>query len=162
TGDRVRGLTLGGDDYVTKPFSLEELIARIRAVLRRTHGNHDESARLAYADLEMDDDMHQVWRGGRTIELAATELKPVRCLRPDRRERRHLHLAGLLPGSTGRRRDRVGVARRRQRVRASRPVQRTTRGQGWTGASPAARNLRGGVRRRWSRRRPRVAVWGDR
>ena len=80
TGDRVRGLTLGGDDYVTKPFSLEELIARIRAVLRRTHGNHDESARLAYADLEMDDDMHQVWRGGRAIELTATEYKLIRYL----------------------------------------------------------------------------------
>ena len=80
TGDRVRGLTLGGDDYVTKPFSLEELIARIRAVLRRTHGNHDESARLAYADLEMDDDMHQVWRAGRSIQLTATEYKLLRYL----------------------------------------------------------------------------------
>src|SRR5207245_8697417 len=53
-GDRVRGLTLGGDDYVTKPFSLEELVARIRAILRRTHGSENGSARLAYADVEMD------------------------------------------------------------------------------------------------------------
>jgi two-component system OmpR family response regulator len=80
TGDRVRGLTLGGDDYVTKPFSLEELIARIRAILRRTNGSVDESARLTYADLEMDDDMHQVWRSGRTIELTATEYKLLRYL----------------------------------------------------------------------------------
>jgi two-component system, OmpR family, response regulator len=80
TGDRVRGLTLGGDDYVTKPFSLEELIARIRAILRRTHGSEDGSARLKYSDLEMDDDMHQVWRAGRTIELTATEYKLLRYL----------------------------------------------------------------------------------
>jgi two-component system OmpR family response regulator len=80
TGDRVRGLTLGGDDYVTKPFSLEELIARIRAILRRTHASDDGSARLAYSDLEMDDDMHQVWRAGRSIELTATEYKLLRYL----------------------------------------------------------------------------------
>ena len=80
TGDRVRGLTLGGDDYVTKPFSLEELIARIRAILRRTHGSADGEARLVFADLEMDDDMHQVWRGGRAIELTATEYKLLRYL----------------------------------------------------------------------------------
>ncbi len=80
TPDRVRGLTLGGDDYVTKPFSLEELIARIRAILRRTRGADDGSARLAYADLEMDDDMHEVRRGGRTIELTATEYKLLRYL----------------------------------------------------------------------------------
>jgi two-component system OmpR family response regulator len=80
TGDRVRGLTLGGDDYVTKPFSLEELIARIRAILRRTHASDDGSARLTYSDLEMDDDMHQVWRAGRSIELTATEYKLLRYL----------------------------------------------------------------------------------
>src|SRR5213594_355729 len=75
TGDRVRGLTLGGDDYVTKPFSLEELIARIRAVLRRTKGSSDNEARLTYGDLEMDDDLHQVWRAGRSVDLTATEYK---------------------------------------------------------------------------------------
>jgi two-component system OmpR family response regulator len=80
TGDRVRGLTLGGDDYVTKPFSLEELIARIRAILRRTNGSAEASARLVYGDLEMDDDMHQVWRGGRAVELTATEYKLLRYL----------------------------------------------------------------------------------
>jgi two-component system OmpR family response regulator len=80
TGDRVRGLTLGGDDYVTKPFSLEELVARIRAILRRTHGTEDGGARLTFADLEMDDDLHQVWRAGRPIELTATEYKLLRYL----------------------------------------------------------------------------------
>ncbi len=79
TEDRVRGLTLGGDDYVTKPFSLEELLARIRAILRRTNGV-GEQARLTFADLEMDDDLHQVWRGGRSIELTATEYKLLRYL----------------------------------------------------------------------------------
>jgi two-component system OmpR family response regulator len=80
TEDRVRGLTLGGDDYVSKPFSLEELIARLRAILRRTKGSDDEAARLAFTDLEMDDDLHQVWRGGRSIELTATEYKLLRYL----------------------------------------------------------------------------------
>jgi two-component system OmpR family response regulator len=80
TADRVRGLTLGGDDYVTKPFSLEELIARIRAILRRTRGPEDGGSRLTYADLEMDDDMHQVWRAGRSVELTATEYNLLRYL----------------------------------------------------------------------------------
>src|SRR2546425_7597356 len=80
TADRVRGLTLGGDDYVTKPFSLEEVIARIRAILRRTRGADDGSERLSYGDLEMDDDMHEVRRGGRPVELTATEYKLLRYL----------------------------------------------------------------------------------
>src|SRR5437867_2375352 len=71
TEDKVRGLTIGGDDYVTKPFSLEELIARIRAILRRVHGTEPESGRLRFADLEMDEDTHEVWRGGQPIELTA-------------------------------------------------------------------------------------------
>ncbi len=80
TEDRVRGLTLGGDDYVSKPFSLEELVARVRAILRRTNGNGDGGERLSYMDLEMDDDLHQVWRGGRSIDLTATEYKLLRYL----------------------------------------------------------------------------------
>jgi predicted XRE-type DNA-binding protein len=55
TEEKVKGLTVGGDDYVTKPFSLEELIARVRAVLRRTGSEERESARLEFADLELDD-----------------------------------------------------------------------------------------------------------
>jgi two-component system, OmpR family, response regulator len=80
TADRVRGLTLGGDDYVPKPFSLEELVARIRAILRRTRGSEDRGARLLFADLEMDDDLHQVRRGGRTVDLTATEYNLLRFL----------------------------------------------------------------------------------
>ena len=64
--DKIRGLTLGGDDYVTKPFSLEEVIARIRAVLRRTRGDGAEpTPRLKFADLELDEDSHEVWRASR-------------------------------------------------------------------------------------------------
>ena len=81
TEDKVVGLTVGGDDYVTKPFSLDELVARIRAVLRRTAGLADaESARLVFADLEMDDDTHEVWRQGVLIELTATEFNLLRYL----------------------------------------------------------------------------------
>ena len=80
TEDKIRGLTLGGDDYVTKPFSLDELIARVRAVLRRTNGAGPEQARLAFSDLEMDEETHEVWRGGETIELTATEFKLLRFL----------------------------------------------------------------------------------
>src|SRR5712692_8171249 len=64
TEDKIRGLTIGGDDYVTKPFSLEELIARIRAILRRAQAAGPETERLSFADLEMDEDTHEVWRTG--------------------------------------------------------------------------------------------------
>ncbi|MFF4773760.1 response regulator transcription factor [Microtetraspora fusca] len=74
TGDKVAGLSLG-DDYVTKPFSLEEVLARIRAVLRRTRGEGPHSSRLQVADLEMDEEAHQVWRGGRQVRLSPTEFK---------------------------------------------------------------------------------------
>jgi two-component system, OmpR family, response regulator len=74
--DKVRGLTIGGDDYVTKPFSVEELVARIRAILRRTEGAHaTDAARLTFADLELDEDTHEVLRGGRPVELTPTEFK---------------------------------------------------------------------------------------
>ena len=80
TDDKIRGLTLGGDDYVTKPFSLEELVARIRAILRRTRESADRGARLVFSDLEMDDDLHQVRRAGRSIDLTATEYNLLRFL----------------------------------------------------------------------------------
>ncbi|WP_344241177.1 response regulator transcription factor [Actinocorallia libanotica] len=72
--DRIAGLTAGGDDYVAKPFSLEELVLRIRAVLRRT-GAADGTRRLSCADLELDEDTHEVRRGGNLIELSPTEFK---------------------------------------------------------------------------------------
>ena len=64
TDDKIRGLTLGGDDYVTKPFSLEELVARIRSILRRSGLAEPESSRLVFEDLELDEDAHEVMRGG--------------------------------------------------------------------------------------------------
>lgn len=78
TEDKIRGLTLGGDDYVTKPFSLEELTARIRAVLRRTAG--ERSPRLTFADLELDDEAHEVHRAGERVSLSPTEFKLLRYL----------------------------------------------------------------------------------
>src|SRR5437016_5933808 len=79
TEDKIRGLTPGGDDYVTKPFSLEEVIARIRAVLRRTRGEGIEpSPRLKFADLELDEDSHEVWRAGKSVQLSPTEFKLLR------------------------------------------------------------------------------------
>ncbi|MEP6758992.1 MAG: response regulator transcription factor [Actinomycetota bacterium] len=78
TEDKVRGLTLGGDDYVTKPFSLEELVARIRAVLRRAQGGSRASERLVFDDLEMDEEAHEVHRSGRSIDLTPTEFALLR------------------------------------------------------------------------------------
>ncbi|MDQ6727007.1 MAG: response regulator transcription factor [Actinomycetota bacterium] len=80
TEDKINGLTLGGDDYVTKPFSVEELVARVRAVLRRTSGGSADSGRLVFADLELDEDTREVWRGSESIELTATEFKLLRYL----------------------------------------------------------------------------------
>jgi two-component system OmpR family response regulator len=77
--DRVHGLTLGADDYVGKPFSLEELVARVRAVLRRTRGEPNGAA-LRYADLVMDDEAHEVRRGNRVLELTPTEYHLLRYL----------------------------------------------------------------------------------
>jgi phosphate regulon transcriptional regulator PhoB len=79
-GDRVRGLDAGADDYVPKPFSPTELVARIRAVLRRTRGETDESAALRFEDLELDEDSHEVSRGGRSIDVSPTEFKLLRYL----------------------------------------------------------------------------------
>jgi two-component system, OmpR family, response regulator MprA len=70
-GDRVAGLDAGADDYVTKPFALEELLARVRALLRRTHEGTSE--KLAFADLELDTGTREVTRGGELIELTRTE-----------------------------------------------------------------------------------------
>jgi two-component system OmpR family response regulator len=80
TEDKIKGLTVGGDDYVTKPFSLEELIARIRAVLRRTGGSAAPSGVLRFADLEIDEDRYEVRRGGELINLSPTEFKLLRYL----------------------------------------------------------------------------------
>jgi two-component system, OmpR family, response regulator len=77
--DKVAGLTVGGDDYVTKPFSLAEIVARTRAILRRTGAdNGSDDGRLRFADLEMDEDTHEVWRAGKPVRLTATEFNLLR------------------------------------------------------------------------------------
>jgi two-component system, OmpR family, response regulator len=80
TEDKIRGLTSGGDDYVTKPFSLEELIARIDTILRRVGLSDRASSQLVFEDLELDDETREVSRGGRPIELTPTEYRLLRYL----------------------------------------------------------------------------------
>jgi len=75
TADKVEGLRLGVDDYVTKPFSIEELIERVKAVLRRASGAGPGEHKLSYHDLVVDEDTRDVWRAGRLIELTPTEYK---------------------------------------------------------------------------------------
>ncbi|MER7006604.1 response regulator transcription factor [Dactylosporangium sp. NPDC000555] len=81
--DRISGLTVGADDYVAKPFSLEEVVLRIRAILRRSLGEQQQlvdGGVLRYADLEMDEDAHEVRRGGRRVDLSPTEFNLLRYL----------------------------------------------------------------------------------
>lgn len=84
--DRVRGLRLGGDDYVTKPFSVVEVVARLEALLRRTQPSAAPLAVsvLECADRELDEDRHRVSRGGDTIELSATEYRLLKFLLQNR------------------------------------------------------------------------------
>ena len=79
TADRVRGLTIGGDDYVTKPFALEELVARVQVALRRS-GVGGGNSRLTVADLELDLDARRVWRAGVEALLSPTEFNLLRYL----------------------------------------------------------------------------------
>ena len=76
--DKLRGLTTGGDDYVTKPFSLEELIARIRNILRRSGRSATTDSVLSFADLRLDEDTREVTRGDELIELTGTEYRLLR------------------------------------------------------------------------------------
>ena len=78
--DKITGLTVGGDDYVAKPFSLDEVIARIRAVLRRSASAPDLPAahRLTFADIELDDETHEAWKAGAPVALSPTEFKLLR------------------------------------------------------------------------------------
>ncbi|ATW49393.1 DNA-binding response regulator [Streptomyces peucetius subsp. caesius ATCC 27952] len=93
--DRIAGLTAGGDDYVTKPFSLEEVVARLRGLIRRsgTAAVRSESL-LAVGDLTLDEDSHEVTRGGESIHLTATEFELLRYLM--RNPRRVLSKAHIL------------------------------------------------------------------
>ena len=76
--DKVAGLTVGGDDYVTKPFSLAEIVARVHAILRRSGVAAGGDGRLRFSDIEMDEDTHEVWRDGTPIQLTATEFSLLR------------------------------------------------------------------------------------
>ncbi|MEW1655877.1 MULTISPECIES: response regulator transcription factor [unclassified Streptomyces] len=79
--DRIAGLTAGGDDYVTKPFSLEEVVARLRGLLRRAGAATMRSeSLLTVGDLVLDEDSHEVWRDGQDIHLTATEFELLRYL----------------------------------------------------------------------------------
>jgi len=78
--DKRAGFTGGGDDYLTKPFSLEELLLRIEAVLRRTRAAQPEPSRLVVGDLTLDEDAHRVWRGGAEVALSPTEFRLLRYL----------------------------------------------------------------------------------
>ena len=78
--DTVRGLTIGGDDYMTKPFSVEELLARIGTILKRSGRGRKEDGPLTFLDLELDDETREVFRGGNAIELTDTEFRLLRYL----------------------------------------------------------------------------------
>jgi two-component system OmpR family response regulator len=76
--DKLTGLTIGGDDYVTKPFALAEIIARVRVILHRTAGDPDDDGVLRFADVEMDEGAHEVRRAGSLVQLTATEFSLLR------------------------------------------------------------------------------------
>jgi two-component system OmpR family response regulator len=75
---KVAGLTVGGDDYVTKPFSLAEIVARTRALLRRAARSDSGNSRLSFAGVVLDEDTHEVWREGKPVRLTATEFSLLR------------------------------------------------------------------------------------
>jgi two-component system OmpR family response regulator len=78
TEDKVAGLTVGADDYVTKPFSLAEVVARVRAILRRAAAPDDGGSVLRFADVVLDEESHEVWRAGAPVHLTATEFNLLR------------------------------------------------------------------------------------
>jgi two-component system, OmpR family, response regulator len=78
--DLREGFTGGGDDYLTKPFSLEELVLRVEAMLRRGRGQANQRTRVVVGDVVLDEDAHRVWRGDREIELSPTEFRLLRYL----------------------------------------------------------------------------------
>jgi two-component system OmpR family response regulator len=78
--DLREGFTGGGDDYLTKPFSLEELVLRVEAMLRRGRGQANQRTRVTVGDIVLDDDAHRVWRGDRELELSPTEFRLLRYL----------------------------------------------------------------------------------
>ena len=108
TQDKVMGLTVGGDDYVTKPFSLEEVVARIRAILRRTREQVEDDPIIRVGDLEINEDSHDVTRAGQTIPhgqrgpcaLESADSRPCMAIRLGRR-RRNRGIVHLIPAQEG-------------------------------------------------------------
>lgn len=142
TKDAVEGLTLGADDYVTKPFSLEEVIARARAVLRRTSDLADEGRRLVVADLVMDDDTREVWRAEEQVELTDTEYRLLRYLlaKPRRvltRQQILQHVWNYDFGGDGRVLETCVSYLRKKVDQAEPPLIHTVRGVGYTLRVPA-------------------------
>ncbi len=80
TEDKIRGLTIGGDDYMTKPFSIEELLARIRVILKRSGAGVEDEGPLRFVDLELNDETREVFRDGHPIDLTDTEFRLLRYL----------------------------------------------------------------------------------
>ena len=96
--DRIAGLTAGGDDYVTKPFSIEEVVLRLRALLRRTGVTTvDSGAQIVVGDLVLDEDSHEVTRAGEPVVLTSTEFELLRFMM--RNPKRVLSKAQILTGS---------------------------------------------------------------
>jgi two-component system OmpR family response regulator len=136
TEDKVRGLTLGGDDYVTKPFSIEELVARIRTILRRT-GLSEQEGRLAFDTIELDEDTREVFRDGEPVDLTDTEFRLLRYLMLN--PRRALTRAQILDhvwsydfGGDGRVLETYISYLRRKVDRRDRPLIHTVRGVGYS------------------------------
>ena len=80
TADKVTGLTVGGDDYMTKPFSLDEIVARINAILRRTKQAESEDSILEVGEIKINQDAHEVFANGQPVDLSPTEYKLLRFL----------------------------------------------------------------------------------
>jgi two-component system OmpR family response regulator len=140
--DKLRGLSGGGDDYMTKPFSVEELVARIRNILRRSGQGETDPERLVFDDVELDDATHLVTRAGNPIELTATEFKLLRYLMLN--PRRVLTRAELLDhvweydfGGEGRVLETYISYLRKKLDAHGPPIIRTVRGVGYGLQSPA-------------------------
>lgn len=137
TEDKITGLTVGGDDYVTKPFSLDEIVARIKAILRRTMQVEEEDATIRTGELSMNQDTHEVWVGATPIELSPTEFKLLRYLMLN--PNRVLSKAQILDhvweydfnGDAGIVESYISYLRRKVDSVASEPVIQTKRGFGY-------------------------------
>jgi two-component system OmpR family response regulator len=143
--DRIAGLTAGGDDYVTKPFSLEEVVARLRGLLRRAAtALVQDDATLIVGDLMMNEDSHEVRRGDQEITLTATEFELLRFLM--RNPRRVLSKAQILDrvwhydfaGRSNVVEQYVGYLRRKVDTAGREPLIHTVRGVGYVMRAPRA------------------------